>query len=496
VVIKTLIDDLLDQQQQLQTPVAKFANLHEREPDLAGHYRNLIPLTRPNSTEQYAFEVSLDRCTGCKACVSACHSLNGLDADESWRDVGLLVGGDEEPTWQQTLTSSCHHCESPECLHGCPVGAYEKDQETGIVRHLDDQCIGCSYCILKCPFDVPKYSRKRGIVRKCDMCHSRLAEGEAPACVQACPTEAIRIVKVDRYVKNRGVDFIPGAPDPSITLPTTRYIGKAVPSSAKPVAQSALIPEQTHWPLVFMLTLTQAGAGLLVASFWLLTPILILGTGLFFTGMATSVLHLGKPLGAWRFFLGLKTSWLSREILAFSMLAGIISFYVGNQFLAPFIPKELELPIISSSLFKIPLIIFSVVAIFTSVMIYADTKRIYWNISRTSLKFFSTMLLFAGIFLSPSICLLIIVIKLSEEFFFMVKHCNQKTWTPHVHTAKLQSIILRKTTIMRVSSLLIGSVTLFFEPYLALLFLLAAEILERKLFFESVYAPRMTSKLN
>ena len=50
--------------------------------------------------------------------------------------------------------------------------AYEKDAETGIVRHLDDQCIGCQYCVLKCPYDVPKYSKKRGIVRKCDMCYS------------------------------------------------------------------------------------------------------------------------------------------------------------------------------------------------------------------------------------------------------------------------------------------------------------------------------------
>ena len=45
-------------------------------------------------------------------------------------------------------------------MNGCPVGAYEKDADTGIVRHLDDQCIGCSYCILKCPYDVPKYSKK------------------------------------------------------------------------------------------------------------------------------------------------------------------------------------------------------------------------------------------------------------------------------------------------------------------------------------------------
>ncbi len=194
-----LIDKLLAEQKQLQTPVARFSEVHhKRKPDLADHYRSLIPLTKPGDGEQYAFEVSLDRCTGCKACVSACHSLNGLDDHEAWRDVGTLLGGKDSPKWQQTITTACHHCEDPGCMNGCPVGAYEKDKDTGIVRHLDDQCIGCSYCILKCPYDVPKYSKKRGIVRKCDMCHQRLAEGEAPACVQACPTEAIRIVKVKK----------------------------------------------------------------------------------------------------------------------------------------------------------------------------------------------------------------------------------------------------------------------------------------------------------
>ena len=182
--IRTLIDELLSEQARLQTPVARFSDHHDREPDLAPHYRQLIPLTKPGAGEQYAFEVSLDRCTGCKACVSACHSLNGLDDEETWRDTGLLLGGDAAPAWQQTVTTACHHCEDPGCLNGCPVGAYEKEKDTGIVRHLDDQCIGCSYCILKCPFDVPKYSKKRGIIRKCDMCHQRLAEGEAPACVQ------------------------------------------------------------------------------------------------------------------------------------------------------------------------------------------------------------------------------------------------------------------------------------------------------------------------
>jgi len=88
-------------------------------------------------------------------------------------------------------------------MDGCPVLAYDKDETTGIVRHLDDQCIGCQYCILKCPYDVPKYSESRGIVRKCDMCHDRLSVGEAPACVQACPNEAIRIITVNQEDRSR-----------------------------------------------------------------------------------------------------------------------------------------------------------------------------------------------------------------------------------------------------------------------------------------------------
>src|SRR5690606_34885961 len=56
----------------------------------------------------------------------------------------------------QHVTTACHHCVEPGCLHGCPVLAYEKDPVTGIVRHLDDQCIGCTYCVLMCPYEVPQ----------------------------------------------------------------------------------------------------------------------------------------------------------------------------------------------------------------------------------------------------------------------------------------------------------------------------------------------------
>src|SRR5206468_1975116 len=213
--------------------VEQFASYHARAeadalaaPAQARYYRELIPLTAPGPDQQYAFEVDLDACSGCKACVTACHNLNGLDEDETWRGVGLLVGGTAEEPVLRHVTSACHHCVEPACMDGCPVLAYEKDPVTGIVRHLDDQCIGCQYCILKCPYDVPKYNRKLGIVRKCDMCSSRLAVGEAPACVQACPSQAIRITVVNKEAvaaKAAANMFLPGAPEPGYTQPSTVY---------------------------------------------------------------------------------------------------------------------------------------------------------------------------------------------------------------------------------------------------------------------------------
>ena len=191
------------------------ARRRKRRPLQARYYRDLIPLNAPKQGEQYAFEVDLDSCSGCKACVTACHNLNGLDEDEVWRKVGLLSGGSSQLPVIQHVSTACHHCVEPACMEGCPVLAYEKDPITGIVRHLDDQCIGCQYCVLKCPYDVPRYSKKMGIVRKCDMCSSRLAVGEAPACVQACPNEAIRITVVNKEAvsaKAAANLFLPGRP--------------------------------------------------------------------------------------------------------------------------------------------------------------------------------------------------------------------------------------------------------------------------------------------
>ncbi|MES2996181.1 MAG: 4Fe-4S dicluster domain-containing protein [Verrucomicrobiota bacterium] len=502
-VLRTLVDDLLLDQKKLQTPVARFSEDHERTPSLASHYRNLIPLTAPGPGEQYAFEVSLDRCTSCKSCVAACHSLNGLDEDESWRDIGTLVGGADEPKWRQTVTTACHHCADPGCLTGCPVGAYEKDPN-GIVRHLDDQCIGCSYCLLKCPYDVPKYSKKRGIVRKCDMCHGRLAAGEAPACVQACPSGAIRIVKrqVSEIVANglTGEGFLKGAPSPRTTRPATRYIGRRIPETARAADLEKLVLQDTHWPLVIMLTLTQAGLGLLIAAAFMKSHVVaIAGAAVFFSGMAASVLHLGRPLGAWRFFLGLRTSWLSREILAFLLIAPLAAVLPVWPWLAAFLPGPW---LATTEKFLAPsLLAISIPAVFTSAMIYVDTHRVSWRLTISAPRFFGTLMVFAGLgwaiaapsTLTLTLAAVAIVAKIIPESRFLRDYGDPDTsWSPDQHTAQLMLMrVMSPVTHGRFGTAIAAIIALMFSPWTAAALMLLSEMLERIGFFRTVYAPKM-----
>src|SRR5690349_20655592 len=104
------VEALLRKQRSL-TAVERFAQRHAaNDVPAAGIYEDLIPLARPGVGQQYGFRVDLDLCTGCKACVAACHTLNGLDDDEAWRSVGLLHGGTSGSPVQQTVTTACHHC--------------------------------------------------------------------------------------------------------------------------------------------------------------------------------------------------------------------------------------------------------------------------------------------------------------------------------------------------------------------------------------------------
>ena len=507
---RTLIDDLLAKQADL-TAVERFAEKHERHalPAQARYYRDLIPLEKPKPGEQYAFAVDLDACTGCKACVSACHSLNGLDDGEVWRTVGLIHSDAPDTPYQQIVTSACHHCEDPACANGCPVLAYEKDPATGIVRHLDDQCIGCQYCVLKCPYDVPKYSKKRGIVRKCDMCQSRLTVGEAPACVQACPNEAIRIETVSTGYGMKTRRLVPDTFESSYTRPTTTYrSSRPRPANVHAADAKTLRLEDPHLPLIAMLVFTQMAVGMHAALLFAGESARLLAVAAFLVlnaGLGVSVLHLGKPLKAWRAFLGLRKSWMSREIVAFGMYAGAAfgAMLLGGRVLAAVAVA----------------LVLGLLGVFCSAMIYVDTRRSFWSAHLTLPKFFGTSLLLGATatgaltawvdstFAQPVILASMVIHTAlfmweAKGFVVALRDESRGTHRSAVTTWRL----MRWLPITRAVLFVVSTVTsaaalagvLGFAPMWALLALgstLSSQLLERYNYFRAVVAPRMPGNI-
>jgi Fe-S-cluster-containing dehydrogenase component/DMSO reductase anchor subunit len=389
------------------TAVETFAKRHDDEalPANERYYRDLIPFDLPGQGEQYGFEVDLDDCTGCKACVTACHSLNGLDDDESWRSVGFLQGTGKV-AFQQTVTTACHHCVEPACLSGCPVDAYEKDPITGIVAHLDDQCIGCGYCTWTCPYEVPRFNEARGIVRKCDMCRGRLAVGEAPACVQACPNGAIRISIVSKAeavgrAAMPGATVVAGAPSSALTVPTTVYrSSRPLPEEVRAADHHSLRPSHPHPPLAAMLVLTQlavgqlaveVGARLLGSSAFANPTHAVLAALTALVSLATSVLHLGRPRYAFRAVLGVRHSWLSREVLAFGAFGALVAVYAIGVVVTDGAPGPAVVAL------GVAAALAGAAGIASSVMLYAVTRRAWWSARRTVRTFALSSLLTGGV---------------------------------------------------------------------------------------------------
>jgi len=551
-----LVSQYLRSQQDL-TAVERFAHRHAAE-ELPDHqlYKELIPLTRPQTGEQYAFQVDLDACTGCKACVSACHHLNGLDEmeAETWRTVGLLHGGSPTVPIQQTVTTACHHCLDPACMKGCPVNAYEKSPETGIVRHLDDQCIGCQYCTLTCPYEVPQYSKSRGIVRKCDMCGDRLAGGEAPACVQACPNEAIsiRIVDVARLLEEAQVDpFLPGAPSPGITVPATSYVTERVfPRNMLPADFYTVRQGHQHFPLVVMLVLTQLSVGAFVVDFalerlssgaWVedSRPYhALVGLAMGLLALGASTLHLGRPHLAFRAVVGLRTSWLSREILAFGAFAGSAMLYtllcwytsVDGQFGLPGVDAALRVKLVAALGWVV--VSSGLCGILCSVMLYAVTRRRWWSAGRTVIRFGLTALVLGLATTLLISCAVAVGLNRLPEFSpagvklcwalsaatfskllvdgSVMVHLYDKQLTELKRTAMLLSGELKQVMAVRAVAALIFGILLplllaaqlrsgrEFGPIATVVFLSAVllgllfgEFLERALFFKASSAPKM-----
>ncbi|HYM22876.1 MAG TPA: hydrogenase 2 operon protein HybA [Vicinamibacterales bacterium] len=144
-------------------------------------------------------------CIGCKTCMVACNEANGLPPDTAGRPGALyhepvdlsaraktVIKLYSQDGAQSFVKAQCMHCLDPACASACMLGALKKD-EFGVVSYDADLCVGCRYCEVACPFNVPKFewSKAAPKIVKCELCKERLAAGRQPACTEVCPRKAV-----------------------------------------------------------------------------------------------------------------------------------------------------------------------------------------------------------------------------------------------------------------------------------------------------------------
>ena len=137
------------------------------------------------------------RCMGCLQCVGACKVANKTGEERRWRWV--MGDGLSAERWttlvmrpgDRSVRKHCRHCLRPACASACPVAALERTEQGAVIYHTD-RCMGCRYCMVACPYGIPRYTWSRTVPypRKCIFCHERISRGRRPACTEACPTGA------------------------------------------------------------------------------------------------------------------------------------------------------------------------------------------------------------------------------------------------------------------------------------------------------------------
>ena len=150
----------------------------------------------------YGILTDLTKCIGCEACVNACKEINNLPREKEYNKLTSTTWTYIKKVQGVNIRQQCMHCIDPTCVSVCPVGAFEKTAAGPVIYH-EDRCMGCRYCIMACPFEIPTYEWDKILprVQKCIMCYEkRVSQGQEPACTSVCPTGATLFGERDRLI--------------------------------------------------------------------------------------------------------------------------------------------------------------------------------------------------------------------------------------------------------------------------------------------------------
>ena len=144
------------------------------------------------------FFIDYSRCIGCQSCVQACAEC------DTHRGTSMIhLETIQRRDSVQTAPQVCMHCEDPICARVCPADAIKKTPDGVVQSSLKPRCIGCSNCVVSCPFGVPKYVAEIDQMMKCDMCYDRTSVGKGPMCATVCPSGALKYTTMEEIQRTR-----------------------------------------------------------------------------------------------------------------------------------------------------------------------------------------------------------------------------------------------------------------------------------------------------
>jgi len=410
-----------------------------------------------------------NKCVGCHACVLACINENGFQSSDQWRNIHSSNNIHFPDLSLFYLSLACNHCDDAPCLKNCPSLAYSRNEVTGAIIHNPEKCIGCKYCTWACPYDAPKYNPITRIIEKCTFCSHRIEDKLDPACANLCPTGALSFestefsredstesspIKVD-VGSNIKIKKARNSNGPKMDLSLFKNQEIIANSNKKSNKISAL----KEWPLVLFTLLSS-----ILVSLWIsekTNQFSIIQKYIFTVAAITtailSMLHLGKKFRAWRSIINFKNSWLSKEIVFFSLffILAFIDFYI----------------------YTIPLVLKSFIGILFLFSIDMLYKLATW---KWPLKIHSAQTIFIGITL----------FALLTNSYYILSFIISFRLTIYIYQ-KIKNKALNFISILRVVSILTTVILLYISSLniLIISILFLGEVIDRIGFYNELNVP-------